>query len=139
MPAFRIVDFGGGDPFPPIPLPSLRRRPPISRSRAGIVAISAIFVLFCASAHAQTAVGPVNVAPNPSLGGATSTIGGGGSPVTGSRMGNPYSVLNESANTGGDVSGGLGLKVGDQLIKFRGAVGVGEDRRDFRAGAAIPF
>jgi hypothetical protein len=36
-------------------------------------------------------------------------------------------------------SDGLGVKVGDKVIKFRGAAGVGDDRNDFKAGLGIPF
>jgi hypothetical protein len=31
------------------------------------------------------------------------------------------------------------VKMGDKVITFRGAVGVGDDRANFRAGAGIPF
>jgi len=41
--------------------------------------------------------------------------------------------------TVGEVPGGLGVNVGDKVIKFRGAAGVGDDRNDFKAGVGIPF
>jgi hypothetical protein len=41
--------------------------------------------------------------------------------------------------TGGDLPAGFGVKAGDKVIQFRGAVGVGDDRSNVRAGVGIPF
>ena len=100
-----------------------------------IAVACATWLMFAGAANAQSISGQVTGSVGASVGGAMSTVGSAANPT----RANPYSVLNDSANAGGDVSGGLGLKVGDRIIKFRGAVGVGEDSRDFRAGAAVPF
>jgi hypothetical protein len=40
---------------------------------------------------------------------------------------------------GGGLPGGYKMKLGDKIIDFRGAVGVGDDRRNFSAGVGVPF
>ena len=47
--------------------------------------------------------------------------------------------LSTNSTAGGDLPGGIGVKVGDKVIKFRGAVGVGEDRGNVKAGVGVPF
>ena len=37
------------------------------------------------------------------------------------------------------LPGGVSVKMGDKVISLRGAVGVGDDRGQFKAGAGIPF
>lgn len=112
--------------------------------RVKIAVTSAVLLLFAASAHAQNVSGGATGAAGAAVGGVTGGVTSGLGGAAGPGAANPYSALNDpilpdSSNTGGDVSGGLGVKVGDRLIKFRGAVGVGQDRSDFKAGAAIPL
>lgn len=47
--------------------------------------------------------------------------------------------LSTSSTTGGELPGGYGMKVGDKVLKFRGAVGVGDDRSNVKAGVGVPF
>jgi hypothetical protein len=56
----------------------------------------------------------------------TSRAGGGGLDLTTGSL------------VGGPTPGGLGVRMGDKVIKFRGGVGLGDDR-GAHAGVGIPF
>src|SRR5262245_61828479 len=60
------------------------------------------------------------------VGGATSGVAGsGGSLSSGS------AAISSGTLSGGDLPAGFGVKAGDKVIQFRGAVGVGDDRSNF--------
>jgi hypothetical protein len=87
-----------------------------------IIALASIFLVFATQAIAQTAssrvteqLGGVGLLP----GQVTTGVPGGSQP--------------------GEVPGGLGVKLGDKVIKLRGAAGDGDDRSNFKAGVGIPF
>ena len=93
-------------------------------------------VLLCAvDAHAQVSPGTPSAATNTVGSTARNTLNG----VTGAATPFDLSTPGTGSSVGGELPGGLSVKVGDRVIKFRGAVGVGDDRTNFRAGAGIPF
>ena len=102
----------------------------------GKIISSVLLLLFATGASAQSLSGKVSGA----VGGVGATSGlaaGNGSTSGGS---NPYSALNDPvAGPSGQLPGSYGVKVGDKVIQLRGAVGVGDDRSNFRADAGIPF
>lgn len=98
------------------------------------IAFASLFLVFATQAIAQSVTGKVTGA----VGGVGSVAGQATTGVTGSQSSNGLD-LSTSSNTGGELPGGLGVKVGDKVIKFRGAAGVGDDRGNVRAGVGIPF
>lgn len=73
--------------------------------------------------------------------GAVGSVGGEATSQFGGAA-NPYGALNHpiaGSAAGGELPGGFGMKIGDKVIRLRGAVGVGDDRDNFKAGAGIPF
>ena len=103
--------------------------------RFGLIAT----IFFAAdAATAQSVSGRVTGA----VGGASAAAGvATGSPISGV-SGDSFSgagVATGGSSTGGGLDGGLGVKLGDKVVKFRGAVGVGEDRSNAKIGAAVPF
>jgi len=103
------------------------------------VAVVSVFLVAAADSNAQSITGRVTGAVG-STGIGTSVSGAGN--LTSGAASNPFSVLNDpvsGSSVGGDLPGTLGVKVGDKVINFRGAVGVGDDRSNFRAGAGIRF
>ena len=96
------------------------------------IGLASLILLLAAEADAQSVSSRVT--------GAVSGVGSvavdattGGAPAA-----DPYRVSPGSA-AGGDLSGGVGMKVGEKVIKFRGAVGVGDDRGNVKAGVGVPF
>jgi hypothetical protein len=77
----------------------------------------------------------------------SSGVGGAGAAVTGQAAlgtsSGPQSlgaaVGSTSSTIGGDASGGLPMKLGDKVIKLRGAFGVQQNQDSFRAGVGLPF
>jgi len=98
------------------------------------IALASIFLAFATQAIAQSVPGKVTGA----VGGVESVAGQATSGVTGSQASNGLD-LSTGSLAGGDLPGGLGMKVGDKVIKFRGAAGVGDDRGNVKAGVGIPF
>ncbi|HEY6023260.1 MAG TPA: hypothetical protein VIV34_03680 [Pseudolabrys sp.] len=101
------------------------------------IVLATVLLILATEVDAQNVSGQVN-----------GTVGGIGSVasqttagVTGSGGSQPYYGVDTStgSSTGGNIPGGLGLKVGDKVIKLRGAAGVGDDRRNVKAGVGIPF
>ena len=103
------------------------------------IGLTSVVLLSAAQAGAQGVSSRVT-GPVGSAGAAASVAGalaGSGTNALGGAPGAGFTDPNSPA--GGYLSGGYGVKVGDQVVKFRGAVGVGDDRSNFKAGAAIPF
>jgi hypothetical protein len=102
-----------------------------------------LLVLTGAGASAQSVAARVTGAVGGATAGTSATAGiGGSSPISGvssDSFGVPASGIGGNGSTGGDLAGGLGMKVGDKVVTFRGAVGVGDDRSNARIGAGIPF
>jgi hypothetical protein len=73
--------------------------------------------------------------------GVSAGASGGSSTVTGAT--NPFGPgsfdYGNGSNVGGELPGGMGVRMGDKTVVIRGAVGVGDDRGAFKAGAGIPF
>jgi hypothetical protein len=114
-------------------------------SKVQILVPAALVLMFAAGAQAQNVTGSVTGAAGATVGGLTSSVGGTTGATAGSRAAagpggaSSYGALNNTVDPAGDLSGGLRLRIGDRPIEFRGAVGVEEYRKDFKAGAAIPF
>jgi hypothetical protein len=47
--------------------------------------------------------------------------------------------LPNSALLGGELPGGVKMKLGDKVIDLRGNVGVGDNGGNFKAGVGLPF
>ena len=90
--------------------------------KRAIIALASILSIFATQAVAQTASRRV-----------TEQLGGVGLLPGQVTTGVP------GGSQAGEVPSGLGVKVGDKVIKFRGAAGVGDDRNNFKAGLGIPF
>jgi hypothetical protein len=103
--------------------------------RTGVVIASAILV-FASAADAQSVSGRVNgtVGEVGSVSGqATVAVGPTGSPAPGSLN------LPNSSLLGGELPGGVKMKLGDKVIDLRGNVGVGDNGGNFKAGVGLPF
>ncbi len=102
--------------------------------RIGVVIWCVAFV-FASEASAQSVSGRV-----------TGTVGEVGSVAgqanvssgpTGSQA--PGSNLPNGSLLGGELPGGVKMKLGDKLINLRGNVGVGDNGGNFKAGVGLPF
>jgi hypothetical protein len=100
------------------------------------IGLAGMLLSLAAQANAQSLSGRVTGA----VGGVGSTVGGaaGSSGLGGAQASGGVGNLGGSM-TGGDLPAGFGVKAGDKVIQFRGAVGVGDDRSNVRAGVGIPF
>jgi hypothetical protein len=104
------------------------------------IGLASLLVLCAAQANGQSVSGRVTGA----VGSVGSTVGGatgGAGAVAGTSggIGNLGGAMTGGTMSGGDLPGGFGVKAGDKVIQFRGAVGVGDDRSNFKAGVGIPF
>ena len=98
------------------------------------IAFTSMFLVLATQAIAQSVSGQVSG----TVAGVGAVAGQATAGVTGSQAANGLD-LSTPATIGGEVPGALGMKVGDKVIKFRGAVGVGEDRSNLKAGVGVPF
>lgn len=96
------------------------------------IVLSGLLALFASAVHAQTSL------PNRAASAINGAEGLAGPTVT-PPPGTSGVDLSANSTAGGDLPGGFGMKVGDKVIKFRGAVGVGDDRSNAKAGVGIPF
>jgi hypothetical protein len=103
--------------------------------RIGIAIAGAVFV-FASAADAQSVSGRVTgtLGEVGSVGGqAGMGIGPTGSQPPGG------SNLPDSSLLGGELPGGVKMKLGDKVIDLRGNVGVGDNGGNFKAGVGLPF
>jgi hypothetical protein len=104
-------------------------------NRIGIVIANIAFV-FASAANAQSVSGRVTgtVGEVGSLAG-QGAVGAGpsGSQASGSTN------LPNSSLLGGELPGGVKVKLGDKVINLRGNVGVGDNGGNFKAGVGLPF
>ncbi len=91
--------------------------------------------VFMAAANAQSVPGRVSG----TVSGLEGTAGQATSTSGASSGSQAMSGLSNSSTLGGGLPGGYKMKFGDKVIDFRGAVGVGDDRRNFSAGVGLPF
>jgi hypothetical protein len=98
------------------------------------IAFASFFLVFATQAMAQSVTGKVTGA----VSGAGSVAGQVTTGVAGSQAYNGLD-LSTGSTAGGEIPGGLGVKVGDKEIKLRGAAGVGDNRGSVKAGVGIPF
>ena len=96
-------------------------------------------LLICSHASAQS----VSSRVSGTLGGVTGSAAGGAAASAGSAYGavaNPAGgAFDYGSNVGGELPGGMGVRMGDKTVTIKGAVGVGSDSSAFKAGAGIPF
>jgi hypothetical protein len=103
--------------------------------RIGIV-IANIAFIFASAANAQSVSARV-----------TSTVGEVGSVAGQAAVGAGPSGSQASGSTnlpnssflGGELPGGVKVKLGDKVISLRGNVGVGDNGDNFKAGVGLPF
>ena len=103
--------------------------------RIGIAIAGAVFV-FASAANAQSVSGRVTGAVGEIgsvAGQAAADTGPTGSQTPGS------SNLPNSSPLGGELPGGVKMKLGDKVIDLRGNVGVGDNGGNFKAGVGLPF
>lgn len=103
--------------------------------RIGVVIGSAALVL-ASAANAQSVSGRVTgtVGEVGSVAGqAAAGVGPSGSQAPGSNN------LPNSSLLGGELPGGVKMKLGDKVINLRGNVGVGDNGGNFKAGVGLPF
>jgi len=103
--------------------------------RIGVVIGSAALVL-ASAANAQSVSGRVTgtVGEVGSVAGqATAGVGPSGSQAPGSAN------LPNGSLLGGELPGGVKMKLGDKVINLRGNVGVGDNGGNFKAGVGLPF
>jgi hypothetical protein len=102
--------------------------------RIGIV-IANITFIFASAANAQSVSGRVTSTVGevgPVAGQAAVGAGPSGSQASGSNL--PSGSL-----LGGELPGGVKVKLGDKVINLRGNVGVGDNGGNFKAGIGLPF
>jgi hypothetical protein len=103
--------------------------------RISVVIVSSVLV-FASAANAQSVSGRVNgtVGEVGSVAGQAGVgPGPGGSQPPGS------GTLPNSSLLGGELPGGVKMKLGDKVIDLRGNVGVGDNGGNFKAGVGLPF
>jgi hypothetical protein len=125
------VDFVGEAILSPEDLKGAGRR----MKRVGIVIGSIAFVL-ASAANAQSVSGRVTgtVGEVGAVAGqAAVSAGSSGSQASGGTN------LPNSSSLGGELPGGVKMKLGDKVIDFRGNVGVGNNGGNFKAGVGLPF
>jgi hypothetical protein len=103
--------------------------------RVGIV-IASIVLIFASAADAQSVSGRVTG----TVGEVGSVAGqaGVGAGSSGSQPAGSINLPNGSL-LGGDLPGGVKMKLGDKVINLRGNVGVGDNGGNFKAGVGLPF
>src|SRR5262245_50731032 len=101
------------------------------------IALASMLLMFAVPANAHNLSSRVTG----TVGGVGSTANGATAGVTGigGSQSSGSAAISSGTMSGGDLPGGFGVKAGDKVIQFRGAVGVGDDRSNFRAGVGIPF
>lgn len=95
-----------------------------------------VAVIFASGARAQSVSGRVTgtVGEVGSVAGqANVSSGPSGSQAAGS------SNLPSGSVVGGELPGGVKMKLGDKEIKLRGNLGVGDNGGNFKAGVGLPF
>jgi hypothetical protein len=100
-----------------------------------VIFATAIFA-FASAANAQSVSGRVTgtVSEVGSVAGQASL----GTGPTGSQT--PSStIVPDSSLVGGELPGGVKMKLGDKVINLRGNVGVGDNGGNFKAGVGLPF
>jgi hypothetical protein len=104
--------------------------------RIGLLSAGAVLV-FASAANAQNVSGRVSgaVGETGSVAGQATmgSSGPSGSPAAGS------SSLPNSSVLGGELPGGVKMKLGDKVIDLRGNVGLGDNGGNFKAGVGLPF
>jgi hypothetical protein len=103
--------------------------------RIGITIAAVVFV-FAGAANAQSVSGRVT--------GAVGEVGSvAGQTGVGAALSGPQapgsSNLPNSSLVGGELPGGVKMKLGDKVIDLRGNVGVGDNGGNFKAGVGLPF
>ncbi|MBX9711134.1 MAG: hypothetical protein K2X60_08875 [Xanthobacteraceae bacterium] len=100
------------------------------------IVLTGTLVFFAGAANAQSVSNRVSGVAS-GVGGVAGSAGAGIGGVA-----NPFAGLSDyggASPSGGVLPGGMGVKVGDKTVTIKGAVGVGDDRSTFKAGAGIPF
>ncbi|MBO0717822.1 MAG: hypothetical protein J2P55_10875 [Rhizobiales bacterium] len=100
------------------------------------VMIASVAFIFANAANAQSVSGRV-----------TGTVGEVGSVAGQAAVGAGPGGSQASGNTsppngtllGGELPGGVKMKLGDKVINLRGNVGVGDNGGNFKAGVGLPF
>jgi hypothetical protein len=103
--------------------------------RVGLIVTSVAFV-FASAANGQSVSGRVTgtVGEVGSVAGqAAGGVGPSGSQAPGSAN------LPNGSMLGGELPGGVKMKLGDKAINLRGNVGVGDNGGNFKAGVGLPF
>jgi hypothetical protein len=101
------------------------------------IAIACAVFAFASAANAQSVSGRVTgtVGEVGSIAGqANAGSGPSGSPTVGSSSSLPNGSL-----LGGELPGGVKMKLGDKMIDLRGNLGVGDNGGNFKAGVGLPF
>jgi hypothetical protein len=104
--------------------------------KRGVITIAITILVMANAANAQSVSGRVTgtVGEVGSVTGqATAGAGPSGSQSPGS------SNLPTGSLVGGELPGGVKMKLGDKVIDLRGNVGVGDNGGNFKAGVGLPF
>ena len=107
----------------------------LEMKRSGVIFATAIFA-FASEANAQSVSGRVTGTV-----GEVGSVAGqatGGAGAAGSQTPSSTSPPNSSV-LGGELPGGVKMKLGDKMIDLRGNVGVGDNGGNFKAGVGLPF
>jgi hypothetical protein len=111
-----------------------------ARGGAGMKPSSVIFVAttfaFASAANAQS----ISSRVTGSVGEVGSVAGQAG--VSSGSSGSPATTSTNLPNSpllGGELPGGVKMKLGDKVIDLRGNVGVGDNGGNFKAGVGLPF
>jgi hypothetical protein len=104
--------------------------------KQGVITIAIVTLVMANAANAQSVSGRVSgtVGEVGSVAG-QATAGAG---PTGSQS-PPSSNLPTGSLVGGELPGGVKMKLGDKVIDLRGNVGVGDNGGNFKAGLGLPF
>jgi hypothetical protein len=103
--------------------------------RVGIV-IASIVLIFASAADAQSVSGRVTGTV-----GEVGSVAGQAAVGAGSSGSQPAGSINlpNGSLLGGELPGGVKMKLGDKVINLRGNVGVGDNGGNFKAGVGLPF
>jgi len=104
--------------------------------KLGVTKIAIATLVMANAASAQSVSGRVTGAVG-EAGSVAGQVSAGGAPSGSQPVGSTN--LPTGSLVGGELPGGVKMKLGDKVIDLRGNVGVGDNGGNFKAGVGLPF
>jgi hypothetical protein len=104
--------------------------------KLGVTKIAIATLVITNAANAQSVSGRVTGTVG-EVGSVTGQASAGTAPSASHPLGS--TDLSTNSLVGGELPGGVKMKLGDKVIDLRGNVGVGDNGGNFKAGVGLPF